>query len=136
MKLETSCGAVVFTRVDGEIRYVVICSTEGIHGFPKGHVEGNETERETALREIREEVGLRPQILEDWRVTDEYPLPKKPGVMKRVVYFLAEYAGQEITIQETELTGAELMPFEAALEALEFESAKRVLREAHAFLNG
>ena len=48
MNIERSCGAVVFTRVNGEIRYVIIESIEGIFGFPKGHMEAGETEEETA----------------------------------------------------------------------------------------
>ena len=69
MCLERSCGAVVFTRVNGEIRYVVVTEKEGAHSYPKGHMEGNETEEETARREIFEEI------------TDQiYPLFKKYGV--------------------------------------------------------
>ena len=43
MTYETSCGAVVFTRRGGEIFYVIIRSIEGYYGFPKGHMEGDET---------------------------------------------------------------------------------------------
>ena len=64
MTVEKSCGAVVFTREGGEVRYVIIQSLEGYYGFPKGHMEGSETEQETALREIREEVGLTPRLVE------------------------------------------------------------------------
>ena len=50
MAFEKSCGAVVFTRVGGELRYVLAQSLRGHYGFPKGHVEPGETETETALR--------------------------------------------------------------------------------------
>ena len=43
MKYEISCGAVVFTRKNDEILYVIVKSSEGITDF-KGHMEGNETE--------------------------------------------------------------------------------------------
>ena len=43
----------MFTRGDGiVIEYVIVQEIEGNHGFPKGHVEGDETEIQTALREI------------------------------------------------------------------------------------
>ena len=134
MNREKSCGAVVFTRTGGGIRYLIIRSKGGVHGFPKGHVERDETERETALREIREEVGLRVRLFDGFRTEVERPLPKKPGVIKTIVYFVAEYAGQEIRTQPTELSGAELLSYEEAMAVLEFDTAKRVLNEANAFL--
>ena len=48
MKLERSCGAVVFTRTEEEPMYVLVRSHKGHYGFPKGHMETGETEEETA----------------------------------------------------------------------------------------
>ena len=136
MRLEKSCGGVVFTRETGEIRYLIIRHIGGHCGFPKGHMEQGETERETALREIREEVGLSCSLLEGFRAEDTYPLPNKPGVTKQVTYFLAEYAGQQFRTQPEEIREAYLLPFSGAMEMLPFPEAKRVLREAHRFLTG
>ena len=134
MNMEYSCGAVVFTRTGGEIRYVIICSLAGRHGFPKGHMEPGETEEDTALREIREEVGLCPRLIPGFRMVDEYPLPHKPGTWKQVVYFLAEYSGQALHPQRSELRSAALLPYDAAIETLEFDNIRRVLTEAYHFL--
>lgn len=135
MQVEKSCGAVVFTRVNGEIRYVLAQNLEGYYGFPKGHMESGETETETALREIREEVGLHPRLIEGFRTEDEHPLPRKPGVMKQVVYFLAEYADQEISYRKEELLSAPLVSYEEAMALFVFESSKRILTEAYEFLH-
>lgn len=133
--LERSCGAVVFTRDDcGEIRYVIIRSKAGIYGFPKGHCEGNETEEETALREIREETGLIPRLLPGFRKVNQYPLHGKPGVTKQVVYFAAEYRDQTPVPQESELSGVFLMSYEEAWNALQFADTRRLLTEANRFL--
>ena len=131
MNYEISCGAVVFTRAGEEIRYVIIRSTEGWYGFPKGHMEAGEGERETALREIREEVGLNVRLLEGFREVEEHPLPKKPGVMKRVIYFLAEFEGQELIPQEAEVSSAALMTFDEAMAVFQFENLRGLLRRAH-----
>ena len=90
MDKEKSCGAVVFTRESGEIRYVIVEQRSGQHCFPKGHVESGETEQQTALREIWEETGLRPVIIPGFRETETYEVMKKPGTMKDVIYFIAE----------------------------------------------
>ena len=94
MNYEYSCGAVVFTRMGGEPHYVLVRAKdqpEGCHGFPKGHMEAGETEEQTALREIYEEVGLRVRLLPGFRAVTEYALPYPPDTRKRVVFFLAEY---------------------------------------------
>ena len=134
MSYEYSCGAVVFTRAGGGVRYVVIRSLEGVCGFPKGHMEPGETEEQTALREIREEVGLSVRLIPGFRTVEEHPLPKKPGVIKRVTYFLADYENQPITPQPEELMGAELMEYEEAMGAFQYENNKAILREAREFL--
>ena len=136
MEHEYSCGAVVFTRKGGAVRYVIIRSLEGVYGFPKGHMEPGETEEQTALREIGEEVGLAPRLVPGFRVETQHRLPKKPGTMKHVTYFLAEYAGQAIRPQREELAGAELMEYDEAMKAFQFENNRDVLRAAHEFLAG
>ena len=138
MNYEYSCGAVVFTRMGGEPHYLLVRAKdqpEGCHGFPKGHMEAGETEEQTALREIYEEVGLRVRLLPGFRAVTEYQLPSPPDTRKRVVFFLAEYENQTVTIQESELASYVLAPFEEALAMTEFADSKQILTDAHAFLN-
>ena len=138
MNYEYSCGAVVFTRMGGEPHYVLIRAKdqpEGCHGFPKGHMEAGETEEQTALREIYEEVGLRVRLLPGFRAVTEYALPYPPDTRKRVVFFLAEYEGQQTTVQESELAAVTIAPWPQALELTEFADSKRILTEAHEFLS-
>ena len=134
MKMEKSCGGVVFTRRGEQIVYVIIRHRTGHCGFPKGHVEPGETEVQTALREIREEVGLSCTLLEGFREQEQYQLPKKPDTVKRVVYFLAEYADQEIILQPEEISAVYLLPFAEAVKKLPFPEARRILTKAHSFL--
>lgn len=136
MTWEKSCGAVVFTRENGQVKYLLVANLEGIYGFPKGHVEEGETEVETALREVREETGLTVRLIDGFRTTDEHPIPQKVNTMKQVVYFLGEYARQEVACQQEELSGAYLVSYEEAMGMFQFESSRRVLAEAHAFLMG
>ena len=137
MNYEYSCGAVVFTRIGGEPHYVLVRAKnqpEGCHGFPKGHMEPGETEEQTALREIYEEVGLRVRLLPGFRAVTEYPLPSPPDTRKRVVFFLAEYENQEVTIQESELASYALAPWPQALALTEHADSRKILADAHAFL--
>ena len=74
MREEISCGAVLYTRVEGEIKYLIIKQRGGHYGFPKGHMENGETEEETALRETWEETSLRPEIKKGFRKQVQYTL--------------------------------------------------------------
>lgn len=136
MQYERSCGAVVFTRESGTIQYLIVQSPDGYYGFPKGHMEGNETEEQTALREIYEETGVRPTFIGGFRELDEHPIPGKEDVIKKVTYFLAEYSCQEIRVSTDELKDASLMDYETAMERLQFERNRVLLRRANDFLLG
>ena len=134
MNWEYSCGAVVFTRKDGHIFFVVVQEQSGAYSFPKGHMENNETELETACREVFEETGLRPDFLPDFREEDEYDLSEKPGTRKHVTYFLAEYTDQPLVPRQGEIRRIQLFPYDQALLCFEHEGTRSVLSRAQAFL--
>lgn len=85
MKTEKACGAVI--ENGGKI--LMIYQQNGFWGFPKGHVEKNETEAETAVREIFEETGLWVEINEENRFEFSYDI-KDSGIHKIVVLFTAK----------------------------------------------
>ena len=123
MKYEKSCGAVVF---DND-KVLVIKQRAGHWGFPKGHVEGNETELETAKREIKEETNLDVEINEKTRYVETYS--PKEGVKKDVIFFTATKIGGEIKPQEEEVETIQWVSCEEALKLLTFESSKNVLKK-------
>ena len=134
MRYEKSCGAVVFTRINGQVKFALVQQLHGFYSCPKGHVETGETEQETALREIYEEIHIAPTLIDGFRTVDEHPIPNKPGVIKQVVYFLAEYVDQEIVFQQEELLSAPLVSYAEAMDLFEYESSKRILNEAYRFI--
>ena len=137
---EKSCGAIVYTQENGVRKYVIIRGTgmyQGFCGFPKGHMEPGETERETALREVKEETGLDVELIGDFRQTDEHYLARegRPNDKKMNVYFLAEYKNQQLKAQESEVSEIILLDFEEALRSLQSAESKRELTEAEKYLN-
>ena len=134
MRYEKSCGAVVYTRHQNKIWYVVICQINGDWGFPKGHMEPGEDEKTTALREIREEVGITAEICDGFREESGDPCPHTPNVMKQSVYFLAEYSDQMLISQPEEVKKVYLMPYEQALETLTFAETRNILTKANQLL--
>lgn len=127
MKEEKSCGAVIF-REEEQREYLVIHSVKGHWSLCKGHVEKNETEHETATREIREETGLSVEYVENFREVIRYS--PYEGCMKDVVFFLGKVSGGTLTCQEEEVAEAKFLPYEAALARLTHESDREILQKA------
>lgn len=136
MHLETSCGAIVYTWREGQYLFVIVQEQNGAYSFPKGHMEGSETEMETARREIYEETGLKPVFLDGFRETDAYDLKEKPGTRKQVVYFLAEFGSEPLIPQRGEIRRIVLLPYERAVQCFEYEGSRRVLAAAYHYLTG
>ena len=127
---EKSCGAVVR---NGE-NYLLLHYTAGHWDFPKGHVEGTETEEETAQRELMEETGIsNAQILPGFRERIAYYYTfEGTNRFKEVVYLLMETSQTNIVLSN-EHKGFAWLPFDEAMKKLTFENAKNVLLKAHAF---
>ena len=131
MIFEKSCGAIVYTIENMEIKYLLVEEMSGFHSFPKGHMEGEETEEETALREIKEETNLEVELSRDFRVSEQYDPLEKPGVTKQVVYFLAEYSDETpIVVRPDEVRSLKSLSFEEALDILEHNNLKEILKQA------
>lgn len=134
MKYEKSCGAVIYTVQNGTRFYLVEQMQKGHVSLCKGHVEQDESEHETAIREIREETGLEVEFVEGFRKTITYS--PSMDCMKTVVFFLAHAEHTSVRVQEKEVREIKWLPFENAVEALTFDSTREILRQAETFLDG
>lgn len=100
-------------------------------GFPKGHKEKGETDIETAIREVKEEVNIDIDILDEKDIKSNYIIvDKDKKVYKEVRYFIANYINGIIKIQESELNNAIWIDVNKALERLTYEQDKEVLKKA------
>lgn len=133
MRYEKSCGAVVFKR-DTDLKFLLLKHNNGGHwGLPKGHVEENETEHETAIREIKEETGLEVKIIYDgFRHEMEYS--PFEGVMKKVVYFLAEVNDSEIKNQVEEIEECIWLDIYKAVDLVTYDNTKKLILSAYDYL--
>ncbi len=133
MGYEVSAGVILFrTRKNRE--YLLL--DYGSHwDFPKGHIEAGEDPVATARRELREETGIRDaRFFSGYRERMRYFYRRAGEQMRKVViYFLAETAGEEITLSH-EHCGYAWVSYEEALQRLTFKTAKDLLSKAHKFL--
>lgn len=132
---ETSCGAVVFRRLeDGSLRFLLIRNKRSAHwGFPKGHMEPGETKTETAIREVLEETGLQIEVLPDFCELSEYTIHGK--IEKAVAIFLARTNQVDYTLQVEEIEECGWFTYEQAMQTLNYENDKRILAKAKKYLS-
>jgi len=134
MTSEKSCGAVIFKRNDN--RTYLLLHYEGGHwDFVKGHVEKNESEKQTVQRETEEEAGIRDlTFVEGYRQPISYYY-RRAGktVYKQVIFYLVESKTDEIRLSK-EHVGYDWLTFEKAYERLTYKNAKETLKKAHDFL--
>lgn len=130
---EKSCGAIVRRAGENGNEYLLIRHNGGHWSFPKGHVENDETEEQTAYREILEETGLTTEINSDFRRIVTYS--PKSGIMKDVIFFLAHPTGGTEHAQEEEIAQLGWFPYEEAARIVTFATDAEVLDQAEDFLN-
>jgi 8-oxo-dGTP pyrophosphatase MutT (NUDIX family) len=132
-ELEVSAGGIVFRRVPGEgPKYLLIRDSYNNWGFPKGHLEGNESPAEAALRETAEETGLARLVLQGpIRVIDWHFRFRGRHIHKYCHFFLLESPEGEPCPQVNEgITDCQWRPLGEALELLSYDNARGVLKRA------
>jgi 8-oxo-dGTP pyrophosphatase MutT (NUDIX family) len=132
-ELEVSAGGIVFRRIPGEApRYLLIRDSYNNWGFPKGHLEGQESPAEAALRETAEETGLQQLSLHGpIRVIDWHFRFRGRHIHKYCHFFLFESPEGEVCPQVDEgITACQWRPLPEALEILSYDNARGVLKRA------
>ena len=134
MKHEKSCGIIPFIIRGKDISIIIIKQNNGVVGFPKGHVEPNESEEETALRECLEETGLYAQIVEGYREETSYYMPEYDA-QKTVVFFIGIIKEINFHKQESEISDIQIVSVDEALKRISFDDTKKLLMKAIEHLN-
>ena len=131
--MEKSCGLVVFNKNNILLLKYSNNKEQGEGGhwdFPKGHVEPNETEIETALRELEEETGINQvELVDNFRHSINYTFFRKSKpIPKEVVFFLASTIEKEVRLSHEHIDYAWLS-FEEAIAKLTYENARNILKK-------
>jgi len=129
MTNEKSCGAIVYRKHHGNIEILLIKHVNSGHwSFPKGHTEPDESETDTARREIFEETGVDVIIDPTFRETVTY-YPRKE-TRKIVVYFLAKAKGYTFSPQAEEIAEIKWVDVGHAMSVLTYENDKSIVNKA------
>jgi 8-oxo-dGTP pyrophosphatase MutT (NUDIX family) len=132
MIYEKSCGAIIYTEKDGKRYYLVEQMLQGHHSFCKGHVERDETEHQTAAREIMEETGIDVNLDTTFREIVTYS-PKK-DTQKNVVYFIGRAKNTDYRPQEDEIAEIRWVEISRAGKVLAYENDRSIVNKAKKFI--
>ena len=133
MYREISCGVIIYRDSNKELEFLAVKSEENNHwSFPKGHMENEENEEETAKREVLEETGLHIIIQDGFKSKIEYSIEENR--IKEVVFFVGTTSQKDVRIQQDEIEDYIWLNYIDMLNILTFENTKKILMEAYGFL--
>ena len=134
---------------NGTPHYLLLHYPSGHWEFPKGHIEGKESEEETVVREIKEETGIEDlRIIPGFKKYIKYffrqykesvseadrRAGKTTWIFKLVAFFVAETKTKDVKIS-SEHTGFLWLPIKEAIEKTTFKNSKKLLKEASDFIS-
>lgn len=138
MKTEVSAGGVIVRKRGDSWEVLLICDPKGKWTFPKGHLEGDESHLETAIREIGEEVGIHDLTYMADLTPVEYLFTRDGLVKKTVHFFLFECGGDAPLVPQIDegITDAVWVSIGEAARQIGYpKTNKPILKEAMALLS-
>jgi len=137
---EKSFGVIpVFRDKENNLFFCLVQHAEGHWGFPKGHPEPGESEKETAARELEEETGIDMiDFSSNKSFIEEYAF-EQDGIIhdKSVKYFFGFVSSVVSATPDNfkkEIPELKWVTYEDAKKLITFPEAKRILEEVFEYL--
>ena len=136
MRTETSAGIVLFRNISNENEFLLLNYPQGHWDFIKGKMEKNETPRETALRETKEETGISDiEFIDGFEESVEYDFRfNDENIHKKVIFFLAKTETLQTVSLSHEHNDYLWLGYNDALKKTTYGNAKNVLSKANELL--
>jgi len=130
-KWEYSAGGVVFKKEKDKTLWLIM-QPEGTQRWqlPKGKIEGGERAEPTALREVKEEGGVKAKIVADLGKITYFFSEEGERIGKQVRFFLMEFNGGSPDYHDHEVEKVEFLEYKEALKVLSFENERKILEKA------
>jgi len=128
---EPTAGGIVFrmTADNRDIEILLIQDSKNRWTIPKGHIEPGETAKQTAVREIGEESGLKNVDVLSWlgKIHFKYRRMEKLVLMTTQVYLVQSLDKNERPTKEKWMNGIRWFSFADALDAIEYADIEKLM---------
>ena len=128
---EPTSGGIVFRMSENQkdIVILLIQDSKSRWTIPKGHIEPGETARQTALREVSEESGLKNVELLVWlgKIHFKYRRLDRLVLMTTQIYLIRALDAKEQPTKEKWMNGIKWFKFSDALDAIEYEDIEKLM---------
>ncbi|MBR0482557.1 NUDIX domain-containing protein [Candidatus Saccharibacteria bacterium] len=128
---EPTAGGIVFrmTADQNDIEILLIQDSKNRWTIPKGHIEPGETAKQTAVREIGEESGLKHVDVLAWlgKIHFKYRRQDKLVLMTTQVYLVQSLDSSEHPTKEKWMNGIRWFSFSDALDAIEYADIEKLM---------
>ena len=128
---EPTAGGIVFrpTADNKDIEILLIQDSKDRWTIPKGHIEPGETAKQTAVREIGEESGLKEVEVLGWlgKIHFKYRRADKLVLMTTQVYLVQSLDKNERPTKEKWMNGIRWFSFNEALDAIEYADIEKLM---------
>lgn len=141
LSLEKSVGCVIFRKHEEKALFLLVQYRSWQWDFPKGHVEENESEKQTMRREVLEETGITDlEILPSFRGSVRYFYAAKGNekkerieqgegiyIFKNAVYYAAQTRQEDVKI-DFENKNFAWLTYDEVLGRLRNEGSKKIIK--------
>ncbi|OGE09246.1 hypothetical protein A3A60_02200 [Candidatus Curtissbacteria bacterium RIFCSPLOWO2_01_FULL_42_26] len=123
-----------FEQIEGEVgNWKVLVTQHSKHkgwDFPKGHIEVGETSEKAALREVKEETGVKAEIIEKVGQTQYFYWDEGAKVLKTVTFFLMKYISDGEATTAFEVSDHKWLKVDEVEGQLTFKDTKALWQKA------
>lgn len=128
---EPTAGGVVFRRNDktNDVEILLIQDAKDRWTIPKGHIEEGESAKETAVREIGEETGLKHLKIINWlgKINFQYRRQQSLVLMTTEIFLTQATKDTDALVPEDWMNGIKWFSANDALEKIEYEDISKLI---------